>query len=147
MDKENGTNRPHGPRGVFFVRISAIRNPTNRIILALAVLACWTGGASAGQADVIAARAARSGDAWRFEVTVAHADEGWDHYADAWRVVGPDGTVYGERVLLHPHETEQPFSRSLSGVLIPEGVASVIVQAHDSVHGWGGAQVEVGLAR
>ena len=30
---------------------------------------------------------------WRFDVTVRHADEGWDHYADKWDVVAPDGTV------------------------------------------------------
>ena len=25
---------------------------------------------------------------YRFDVTVAHGDEGWDHYADAWDVDG-----------------------------------------------------------
>jgi len=24
---------------------------------------------------------------YRFEVTVRHTDEGWDHYADAWQVL------------------------------------------------------------
>jgi hypothetical protein len=95
----------------------------------------------------LAAEAARSGATWRFSATVAHADEGWDHYADAWRVVGPDGTVYGVRELLHPHVTEQPFTRSLSGVAIPEGVERVTVEARDSVHGWGGAAVEIVLPR
>lgn len=103
--------------------------------------------ALAGPADVLEARATQANGTWRFEVTVAHADEGWDHYADAWRVVGPDGAVLGERVLLHPHETEQPFTRSLSGVEIPAGVGWVTVQAHDSVHGWGGAEVRVALER
>ena len=42
---------------------------------------------------------------------------------------------------------EQPFTRSLSGVVIPEGVDTVTVEAHDSVHGWGGAAVEVTLPR
>ncbi|WP_092780548.1 hypothetical protein [Jannaschia pohangensis] len=74
---------------------------------------------------------------WSFSVTVRHPDTGWDHYADAWAVFALDGTKLGERVLLHPHETEQPFTRSQSGIQIPEGTESVIIRAHDSVHGWG----------
>lgn len=99
--------------------------------------------ALAGEADVVDARAAKAGDGWRFDVTVRHADEGWDHYADAWRVVGPDGTVLGTRTLYHPHVNEQPFTRSLSGVAVPAGVTSVTIEAHDSVHGWGGKTVNL----
>jgi hypothetical protein len=101
--------------------------------------------AAAGEADVLSVEATRVGAAWRFTVTVAHADEGWEHYADAWEVRGPDGTVYGTRELLHPHVAEQPFTRSLSGVAIPEGVGEVTVRARDSVHGWGGATVTLRL--
>lgn len=103
--------------------------------------------AFAGPADVVDAAAEPDGSAWRFEATVRHADAGWDHYADAWRVVGADGTVYGTRELLHPHVNEQPFTRSLSGVAIPETVGTVTVEARDSVHGWGGEAVEVSLPR
>ena len=102
----------------------------------------------AGQADVVGVEAQRqTGGSWRFDVTVCHADEGWDHYADKWVVEGPDGAVYGERVLLHPHETEQPFTRSQSGIEIPNDVSSVAVRAHDSVHGFGGAGMSVDLDR
>lgn len=93
--------------------------------------------AIAGAPEVVDVSASKQGADWRFDVTVAHGDEGWDHYADAWRVVGPDGEVYGLRVLAHPHVDEQPFTRSLSGVSIPEGVAEVTVEARDKVHGWG----------
>ncbi|MEM1313425.1 MAG: hypothetical protein AAGI51_02650 [Pseudomonadota bacterium] len=93
--------------------------------------------ASAGSPEVVGVSAVRSGDAWRFDVTVAHADEGWEHYADAWEVRLPSGEVLGTRELLHPHVTEQPFTRSLSGIAIPEGVEAVEVFARDSVHGWG----------
>ena len=103
--------------------------------------------AAAGQADVVGAEARKDGSAWTFSATVRHADEGWEHYADAWRVVGPDGTVYGTRELLHPHVNEQPFTRSLSGVSIPEDVDRVTVEARDSVHGWGGSTVEIALPR
>ena len=103
------------------------------------------GSALAGESDVLNARAEQKGGSWTFWVTVQHGDTGWDHYADAWRVVGPDGTVYGTRTLYHPHVEEMPFTRSLSGVVIPAGVASVTIEARDSVHGWGGATKAVQL--
>ncbi len=102
----------------------------------------------AGEADVVRAEArAEGGGALRFRVTVAHGDTGWDHYADKWDVVAPDGTVLGTRVLVHPHETEQPFIRSLGGVEIPEGVSEVTLRAHDRVHGYGGKEVTVKLPK
>ncbi len=116
-------------------------------VAALTALALVADPAKAGPADVLEVEARPSGGGWSFDVTVAHADTGWEHYADAWRLVGPDGAVHGTRTLYHPHVGEQPFTRSLSGVVIPEGVASVTVEAHDSVHGWGGAAVEVTLPR
>jgi hypothetical protein len=85
---------------------------------------------------------------WRFDVTVRHNDDGWDHYADAWQVVQPsDGKVLGERVLAHPHEHEQPFTRSLSGVSVPDDLAVVLVRAKCNVHGFGGREVRVDLKR
>lgn len=113
-----------------------------RPILALILLASP---ALAGEADVLAAVATPGAGGFRFDVTVAHADEGWEHYADAWEVRGPDGAVYGVRALLHPHETEQPFTRSLDGVAVPPGVRTVTIAAHDKVHGWGGATLDVAL--
>ncbi len=101
--------------------------------------------AFAGEADVVGARALKTGDTWRFDVTVRHADTGWDHYVDGWGVYTPDGRQIGYRELLHPHENEQPFTRSLSGVRVPEGVTQVIIRAHDSVHGDGGRSVTLTL--
>ncbi len=118
------------------------------ILLAPALVLWLTAAAHAGVADVVGVEAVpEGGGAWRFNVTVAHSDTGWDHYADKWDVVAPDGTVLGTRVLLHPHETEQPFTRSLGGVAIPEGVDRVTLRAHDSVHGHGGAEMTVELGR
>jgi len=97
-----------------------------------------------GQADVIDATATRSGAEWRIEATVRHADEGWDHYANGFEIVAPDGTVLGTRVLYHPHVEEQPFTRSHT-LTIPEGITEVTVRALDSVHGGGGASVVVSL--
>ena len=82
---------------------------------------------------------------WRFNVTLAHPDTGWDHYADGWRVETEDGSVLGTRELLHPHVDEQPFTRSLSGVSIPTGISTVFVRAKCSVDGWADTTVPVSL--
>jgi hypothetical protein len=105
-----------------------------------------TSAAMAGEADVVKVKVAESAPgSFRFDVSVRHGDEGWDHYANAWQVLGPDGAVLGERVLLHPHETEQPFTRSLSGVAIPAGIKTVVIRARDSVHDFGGKEMSVDL--
>ena len=107
---------------------------------------------TAANADVTFVRAVQNGDAWTFHVTVAHPDTGWEDYADGWDVVLPDGTVIKPdadspftRLLLHPHENEQPFTRSQSGIVIPEGTTQVTVRAHDLVDGFGGQEVVVDL--
>jgi len=76
------------------------------------------------------------GGTWSFDVTLSHADTGWDDYADGWRVLDTDGNELGVRKLAHPHVNEQPFTRSLSGVRIPSGTQEVGIQASDSIGGW-----------
>ena len=95
----------------------------------------------AGQADVLAVeiRQAEANGRFDIEVTLRHADTGWDHYADGWRVLAPDGSVLGERTLFHPHVNEQPFTRSLASVQIPEEAKIVFVQARTNKGGWGAA--------
>lgn len=78
-----------------------------------------------------------------FDVTMSSPYDSSDRYADAWRVMDDAGAVYGIRELLHDHGNEQPFTRSLSGVEIPDGVAIVTVQGRDQVNGWGGATIQV----
>ncbi len=109
---------------------------------------------AAADADVEFVRAVRNGDTWTFNVTVRHPDTGWEDYADGWDVVLPDGTVVKRnaddpftRLLLHPHENEQPFTRSQSGLTIPEDVTTVTVRAHDIVDGFGGQEVVVDLTQ
>ena len=102
--------------------------------------------AHAGEADVERVDISATGqNTFRFNVTVRHADEGWKHYADKWDVVAPDGTVLGTRTLYHPHVDEQPFTRSLSGVTIPESIGKVTIRAHDSVHKYGGKTVTMAV--
>jgi hypothetical protein len=78
---------------------------------------------------------------FRFDVTVRSVETGWDKYADAWEVRAPDGTVLGTRILAHPHVDEQPFTRSLRGVVIPAGVTQVEVAARDLVEGFCGIEM------
>lgn len=85
------------------------------------------------------------GDRYTFSVTIRHPDTGWDHYVDAWRIKDPDGNVLGVRDLAHPHVDEQPFTRSLSNVQIPNGVVTVIIDAHDTVDGWSPNSKEITL--
>jgi len=94
-----------------------------------------------GCAHVIAATIERGPSGFTVAATVRSADTGWDKYADAWEVRTEGGTVLGERILAHPHETEQPFTRSLSGVEIPEDISQVVIAARDSVAGFCGAEV------
>jgi hypothetical protein len=114
------------------------------IYILFACLFLMCSAADAGEADVIEVEVRRiDADTYRFDVTVRHADEGWKHFANKWDVTAPDGTVLGTRTLAHPHVEEQPFTRSLSGVKIPENITEVTVRAHDLVHGYGGKTVQV----
>lgn len=89
----------------------------------------------------------RSGATWTFSVTLSHADTGWDDYADGWRILLEDATEVGYRELLHPHVNEQPFTRSLTRVQIPEEAEVVFVQARTNKGGWGEALFTVELSR
>jgi len=104
--------------------------------------------ASAGEVKIEAAEFKEVGESqWSVSVTLRHDDTGWDHYADDWRVVDEEGNVLGDRVLHHPHENEQPFTRSLSRVKVPEGVTVVYIEAHDKLHGWTEKRLKVDLEK
>lgn len=96
-------------------------------------------------ATIVAAEARPGSGGWTVSVTLRHGDTGWDDYADGWRVLGPDSAVLATRVLLHPHETEQPFTRSQSGVRIPAGITSVEIESSTNVTGWGGERFTLTL--
>ncbi|PLY12269.1 MAG: hypothetical protein C0631_17200 [Sedimenticola sp.] len=105
--------------------------------LFFAVIVFWiTLSVSAGEADVVDVRISCDEKAiCHFSVTVKHDDQGWQHYANKWEILTTEGDILGVRELAHPHENEQPFTRSLGNVAIPEGVVEVIIRAHDLVHG------------
>jgi len=118
------------------------------IILAIILFLQTVGTGYAGQADVLKIEVERTDEnTFHFDVTVLHNDKGWDHYANRWDVVAPDGNVLATRFLNHPHENEQPFTRSLGGVKIPASINNVSIRAHDSVHGYGGKIITTPLPR
>lgn len=121
---------------------------TARGLAAAGLLLLPTGPATGGEADVIRAKAVcNAKSVCRFDVTVRHADAGWQHYADGYEVLKEDGALLAKRVLRHPHVQEQPFTRALAGVAIPPDIEKVRIRAHDSQHGYGGQEVTVELVR
>jgi hypothetical protein len=84
-------------------------------------------------------------ETWSFDVTVASPYDTPERYADGWRVVGPDGAVYGVHTWTHDHAGEQPFTRRQSGVRIPDDIVEVTIEGRDLVNGFGGATLAVDL--
>lgn len=115
----------------------------SRLILFLLLLQIST--SHAGEVTIVDATAQCDRRLCRFDVTLSHADTGWDHYADQWRVLDTNGNVLGTRTLVHPHVDEQPFTRSLSDVAIPRGTTRVIIEARDTVHGISPHRLELDL--
>lgn len=95
--------------------------------------------------EIEAVKADKVGMGWRFDVTIRHPDTGWDHFADGWEVVDANDQVLGYRELMHPHVTEQPFTRSLSNVMVPDGVRTVWIRVRCNEEGWAGKRYEVQL--
>lgn len=100
------------------------------------LLALAASPAVADPASVHHVKVTKSAGAYTFDVTIRHTDTGWDDYADVFRIKDTAGNILGQRDLAHPHVDEQPFTRSLSGVKIPAGVDTVVIEAHDTVTGW-----------
>lgn len=96
--------------------------------------------------DVVAVKVRATGkDTFDFDVTLSSPYDTPQRYADAFRVSTLEGKQLGERVLLHDHQTEQPFTRDLYGVKIPADVKKVRVQGRDQKYGYGGKTMDVSL--
>ncbi len=80
-------------------------------------------------------------DTYTMSATVRHADTGWEDYANVINFAG-ENVQNGLRELLHPHENEQPFTRSQSGVVAS---GPVRVSANDNVEGEDGTVVTLKL--
>lgn len=97
--------------------------------------------------DVVGVVVTPTDDTWTIAATIASPYDTPQRYADAFRVLAPDGTVLGVRELAHDHAAEQPFTRSLSDVEIPADATTVTVEGRDLANGWGGATLTVDVPR
>ena len=114
--------------------------------MALVLLTLAGGSVRAGEADVIGAKAHRTGRGiYDLDVTVRSRDTGWDRYADQIEVLAPGGKVLAVRVLEHPHETEQPFTRDVPQVHVPLGVDTVTIRARFKPVGFDGETFQLRL--
>ncbi len=96
--------------------------------------------------DVLSAEVRASADGtYDFDVTVSSPYDTAARYADGFRVTTSAGRVLGERKLWHDHRDEQPFTRDLHSVKIPPEVKTVVIQARDRQHGYGGRSIEIRL--
>ncbi len=116
----------------------------NRILLFVCMIGITTM-VSAAEVTIEHAQFKQRDGAWKVDVTLRHADSGWDHYANEWRIVDAKGTVLARRVLAHPHVDEQPFTRSIHFAKIPAQTRIVFIEARDSVHGWSQDRIKVDL--
>ena len=114
------------------------RQKTSLKIGIVAILGLISTAAMAGEPAVLDATARpNTNGTYAISATIFHKDEGWKHYADKFDVLDADGKVLASRILYHPHVDEQPFTRSISNVTVPVGATSVVIRAHDLVHGYG----------
>ena len=87
------------------------------------------------------------GDTWTLSVTISSPYDSPERYADGWRVLAPAGTVLGKHELMHDHAGEQPFTRSQSGLEIPQDVQKITVEGRDLKNGYGGNTVTIPVPR
>jgi hypothetical protein len=98
--------------------------------------------------DVVAATLTSDGaGSYSVEVTISSPYDTPERYADGWRVLTLDGEELGSHTLLHDHASEQPFTRTQSGLLVPDGIDEVLVEGRDLVNGYGGQTRRVEVPR
>jgi hypothetical protein len=76
-------------------------------------------------------------------VTLSSPYDTPQRYADGWRVLAPNGDVLGTHTLMHDHASEQPFTRTQPGVVIPADVETITVEGRDQANGFGGLTLTV----
>ena len=89
----------------------------------------------ANEAQVLDVKVSKLNGTYSFAVKILHKDSGWKHYVNRYEILDKNGNILATRTLWHPHEHEQPFTRSLSGVRL-ENFKKVYIRANDSVDGY-----------
>ena len=143
---------PSVRRGAPATRVAAF-------LAALVVVSACSGGAAPGEQgadppgaqdaygqrypDVLSTELEPTDDTWRLHATLSSPYDTPERYADAFRALDEDRTVLGVRELAHDHANEQPFTRSLDGLEIPDDVERITVEGRDQRNGWSGTTVEL----
>ena len=109
-------------------------------------LGLWAGSAHAEDPAITDVSVRNQGMVWTLSVSISHPDTGWEHYADGWEILDSGGNRLGYRKLMHPHVEEQPFTRSLSGLVFPDGTREIFIRASCSRHGWSDDVLRVDLS-
>lgn len=107
----------------------------------------FTSSVFANDVEIVKVVLTSESGSWRADVELKHDDTGWEHYADAWRLVDEKGNEVGKRTLWHPHVNEQPFTRSLSNFHIGAANKIIYVEAHDKKHGWSPNKVKIDMTK
>ena len=95
--------------------------------------------------DVLGVEISGDDGAFDFAVTISSSYDSPERHADGFRVLGDDGVIYVTQSLTRDPVAEQPFTSFAADVEIDEMVSHVVIEARDSVYGWGGATVTVDL--
>jgi hypothetical protein len=101
------------------------------------------------EADIKNVSVTGSDGNYTFSVEIKSDDAGWNQYADEWEVLNAQGNLIYQRVLMHPHVNEQPFTRS-GGPIHIEKSDKIYIRAHLKNKGYVGdvfeGSVEKGFA-
>jgi hypothetical protein len=96
--------------------------------------------------DVLAAElTSEPAGTYAVTVTLSSPYDSPDRYAAGWRVLAPDGSELGSHTLTHDHASEQPFTRTQTGLEIPQQVTEVTVEGRDLRYGYGGGTATVAV--
>ena len=84
---------------------------------------------------------------WTVQVTLSHDDQGYDHYANGWRIVDAKKNILASQELYHPHDSKKPFTDSKTNITIPRGTKIIFVEAQAKPHGWSKQRVQIDLSK
>lgn len=101
--------------------------------------------ALAGRVEVVPAEWIEGARGWGVTVTLRHTETGWDHCANAWRIISKSGQLLGEQNFNHLQVNEPPFTRNLESAAFPVGTQAVYIEGQDSRHGVNPQRLQVDM--
>jgi hypothetical protein len=88
-----------------------------------------------------------TGSTWTVHVTLRHDDQGFEHYANGWRLVDAKKNVIAAQELYHPHDKKKSFTDSKANIKIPSQTKLVFLEAQAKPHGWSKQRVRIDLTK